>query len=98
MRRLVEHAATCFPDRAFFLCTDEKLPSVTAAELYGLCKRAAAVLDGFDETRHIALLGPSSAAWLAAFFSVLSAGRAIVPLHDGMQRREMEDCLMLSDA
>ena len=97
MRRLVEHAATCFPDRAFFLCTDEKLPSVTGAELYGLCKRAAAVLDGFDETRHIALLGPSSAAWLAAFFSVLSAGRAIVPLHDGMQRQEMEDCLMLSD-
>lgn len=94
---MVEHAATCFPDRAFFLCTDEKLPSVTGAELYGLCKRAAAVLDGFDETRHIALLGPSSAAWLAAFFSVLSAGRAIVPLHDGMQRQEMEDCLMLSD-
>ena len=94
---MVEHAATCFPDRAFFLCTDEKLPSVTGAELYGLCKRAAAVLDGFDETRHIALLGPSSAAWLAAFFAVLSAGRAIVPLHDGMQRQELEDCLMLSD-
>ena len=97
LRRLAEHAAKCFPDRAFFLCADEKLPSVTGAELYGLCKKAAAALDGFDGARHIALLGPGSAAWLAAFFAVLSAGRVIVPLHDGMQRQELEDCLMLSD-
>ena len=97
LRRLAEHAAACFPDRAFFLCADEKLPSVTGAELYRLCKMAAAVLDGFDEARYIALLGPSSAAWLAAFFAVLSAGRVIVPLHDGMQKLELEDCLTLSD-
>ena len=84
LRRLAEHAATYFPDRAFFLSADEKLPSVTGAELYGLCKKAAAVLDGFDGARHIALLGPGSAAWLAAFFAVLSAGRVIVPLHDGI--------------
>ena len=97
LRRLAEHAAMCFPDRAFFLCADEKLRSVTGAELYGLCRKAAAVLDGFDEARHIALLGPSSAAWLAAFFAVLSAGRVIVPLHDGMQPQELEECLRLSD-
>ena len=97
LRALAAHAAACFPDTRFFLCADEAMPFVTGAELFGLCKRAAAALDGLGERWHIAVLGPGSAAWLAAYFSVLSAGRVIVPLHDGMQRQELEDCLRLSD-
>ena len=97
MRHLAGHAAECFPDREFFLCADEKMPAVTGAELYGLCKKAAAVLDRFAGEGHIALLGPGSAAWLTAWFAVVSAGRVIVPLHDGMQPRELEDCVRLSD-
>ena len=97
MRCLAEHAASCFPDREFFLCADEKMPSVSGAELYGLCKKATAVLDEYTAERHVALLGPSSAAWLTAYFAVLSAGRVIVPLHDGMQPQELEDCLRLAD-
>lgn len=97
MRCLAEHAASCFPDREFFLCADEKMPSVSGAELYGLCKKAAAVLEEFTAEQHIALLGPSSAAWLTAYFAVLSAGRVIVPLYDGMQPQELEDCLRLAD-
>ena len=96
LRALVVHAAACFPDTRFFLCADDAMPSVTGAELFGLCERAAAVLDGFGAPRHIAVLGPSSAAWLAAYFAVLSAGRVIVPLHDGMQRQELAECLALS--
>ena len=97
MRCLAEHAARCFPDREFFLCTDEEMPYVRGSELFGFCKKAEAVLDAIPVGRHIALLGPSSAAWLAAYFAVLSAGRVIVPLHDGMQQQELEDCLRLSD-
>ncbi len=97
MRCLVEHAADRFPDREFFLCADEKLPSVTGAELYGYCKKASAALEEFTAARHVALLGPGSAAWLAAYFAVLSAGRVIVPLHDGLQPPELEDCLRLAD-
>ena len=97
MRCLAEHAARCFPDREFFLCTDEEMPYVRGSELYGFCKKAEAVLDAIPVGRHIALLGPSSAAWLAAYFAVLSAGRVIVPLHDGMQQQELEDCLRLAD-
>ena len=97
MRCLAEHAASCFPDREFFLCADEKLPSVTGAELYGYCRKAAAALGEFTAEQHIALLGPSNAAWLAAYFAVLSAGRVIVPLYDGMQLQELEDCLRLAD-
>ena len=97
MRCLAEHAASCFPDGEFFLCADEEMPYVRGSELYGFCKKAEAVLDAIPAGRHIALLGPSSAAWLAAYFAVLSAGRVIVPLHDGMQLPELEDCLGLAD-
>ena len=97
MRALAAHVAACFPDTRFFLCTDEAMPFITGAELFDLCSHAAAVLDGSGAPRHIAILGPSSAAWLAGYFAVLSAGRVIVPLHDGMQRQELADCLALSD-
>lgn len=97
MRHLTEHAAKCFPDTDFFLCADEKLPFITGAELFRLCKKAAFVLDKYGEHQHIAILGPSSAAWLAAYFAVLSAGHVIVPLHDGMQQQELEDCIRLAD-
>ena len=95
MRALAAHAAACFPDTRFFLCADEAMPYVTGAELLDLCSRAAAVLDRLGAPRHIAILGPSSAAWLAGYFAVLSAGRVIVPLHDGLQRQELTDCLAL---
>ena len=97
MRHLAEHAAKRFPDTEFFLCSDEKLPSVSGAELFHLCKKAANSLDKFGECRHIALLGPSSAAWLVGYFAVLSAGRIIVPLHDGIPLQELEDCIRLAD-
>ena len=97
MRALAAHAAACFSDTRFFLCADEAVPFVTGAELFDFCKRAATVLDRLEAPRHIAILGPSSAAWLAGFFAVLSAGRVIVPLHDGLQRQELADCLTLSD-
>ena len=97
MRHLVEHAAKCFSNKEFFLCADEKMPSVTGEDLYELCKKSAAVLDGFADGGHIALLGPSSSAWLAAYFAVISSGRVIVPLHDGMQLQELEDCVHLAD-
>ncbi len=97
MRQLAEHAAKYFSDKPFFLCTDEKMPYVSGAELYLLCKKATAVMDEFTAERHIALLGPSSTAWLTTYFAVLSAGRVIVPLHDGMQLQELEDCIQISN-
>ena len=97
MRALAAHAAACFPDTSFFLCADRDLPCVTGAELFALCRKAGAALDSIGENRHIAVLGPSSAAWLAAYFAVLSAGRVIVPLHDGMQRQELEESIKLAD-
>ena len=97
MRALVAHAGQCFPDTEFFLCADEKMPSVTGAELFCLCKKASVTLMRAGAERHIAILGPSSAAWLISYFAVLSAGRVIVPLHDGMPPRELEECIQAAD-
>ena len=97
MRALAAHAASRWPDTRFFLCADEALPFVTGAELYALCRRAAGVLEGFGGARHFALLGPSSTVWLAAYFAVLSAGRVVVPLHDALQREELEAALRQAD-
>ncbi len=97
LRALVAHAAEFFPEKAFFLCTDGQMPSVTGAELYRLCIRASGVLERIGAPRHIAVLGPGSAAWLASYFAVLSAGRVIVPLCDGTQIQELEDCVRLAD-
>ena len=97
MRALVAHAGECFPDTDFFLCADERMPAVTGAELYGLCKRAAGGLDRLGAQGQIAVYGPSSAAWLAAYFAVLSSGRAVVPLHDASPLQELEYCLRLAD-
>ena len=96
MRDLAVHAERCFPDTGFFLCSDEKMPQITGAELLDYCGKAGAALNGYPATR-IALLGPGSAAWVAAYFAVVSAGRVIVPLHDGMQDQELEECIRLAD-
>lgn len=96
MRDLALHAKSCFPDTAFFLCADERMPHVTGSELYSCCTRAADILDGYP-AQHIAILGPGSAAWITSYFSVISAGRVIVPLHDGMQKPELEECIRQAD-
>jgi len=90
IRALVRHAADCFPDTGFFLCSDDEMPQVTGSELFRYCSKAAAVLDAY-QSRHFAILGPGSAAWITAFFSVVSGGRVIVPLHDGMNERELAE-------
>ena len=96
MRGLALHADMRFPDTKFFLCSDEKLPHITGRQLFDYCRKAAGVLDGYP-AKHIAILGPGSAAWIAAYFSVISAGRVIVPLHDGMQQNELEECIRQAD-
>lgn len=96
MRGLAFHAGMRFPDTKFFLCSDEKLPHITGRQLFDYCRKAASVLDGYP-AQHIAILGPGSAAWIAAYFSVISAGRVIVPLHDGMKQNELEECIRQAD-
>ena len=96
MRDLALHADKCFPDTKFFLCSDEKLPHITGRELFEYCSKAVDILDRYP-ARHIAILGPGSAAWIAAYFSVISAGRVAVPLHDGMQQNELEECIRQAD-
>lgn len=93
LRDLVISAAERFPDREFFICEDPKLPSVSGSSLCSLCKKAASVLPADGGSKHIALLGPSSAAWIASYFAVLSAGHVAVPLAYGMTPDELKGCI-----
>lgn len=92
MRALAQYAGKCFPDTEFFICADEKMPYVTGSELFCYCSKAKPVLDSYG-AKHVAILGPGSAAWITSFFSVISSGRVIVPLHDGMHVHELEECI-----
>lgn len=96
IRALIIHTERRFPETEFFLCSDERMPHVTGSELACYCRKAAVVLGGFKE-RHFAILGPGSAAWITAWFSVTSAGKVIVPLHEGMQSGELADCIRHAD-
>ena len=50
LRRLAEHAARCFPETEFFLCSDKKMPSVSGAELFrcAICRPAMAGIPARD--------------------------------------------------
>ena len=97
LRDLIIRAAELYPGRDFFLCSDEKFPSVSGAQLFSICKKAVSVLPYSREKLHIALLGPNSAAWIAAYFAVMSAGHIVVPLHYGMKQDEVKEALLQAD-
>lgn len=97
LRELVISAAERFPETDFFLCSDKEFPSVSGSRLLSLCKKAASVLPRSGAAEHIALLGPNSAAWITAYFAVMSAGHTVVPLHSGMKRDELKECLLMAD-
>ena len=96
MRALAQHAGNRFPDTCFFLCSDKRMPHVTGSELFCYCSKSSGILDKYH-TRHIAILGPGSAAWITSFFSVISAGRVIIPLHDGMHVQELGESIQQAD-
>ena len=96
MRALAQHAGNCFPDTRFFICSDERMPHITGSELFCYCSKVKPVLEKYH-AQHIAILGPGNAAWISSFFSVISAGRVIVPLHDGMRVQELKECIQQAD-
>lgn len=97
LRDLVDHAAAAFPEQRFFLCSDETVPYVTGSELLTLCQKAAALFPPGAGIKHVALLGPSSAAWISAYFALLCSGQIVVPLHFGMKTEELAACLRRAD-
>lgn len=98
-REIVFHAASCFPETRFFPCEDAAMPFVTGRELrqLGGALGARSQREGRPGA-HIAILGPNGAAWIAAFFAVLSGGCVAVPLHLGTKPEELQSCLERSDA
>ena len=99
LREVVLRAAERFGDTRFFLCADSAMPHVTGAELKTFCARFAPWAERRGLAgRHIALLGQNGAAWLSAFFAVISGGGVVVPLHLGSKTEELTHCLRSSES
>lgn len=98
LQDVVVRADRRFPDTQFFLSKDPAMPYVLGRDLYRLCGRFGSDVrrDGMQGA-HIALLGPNCAAWISAFFAVVSSGCAAVPMHLGTPSDELTSCLSRAD-
>lgn len=92
LRDVVFHAAEQYPETKFFISSDKEFPFVTGRELKAFCGHFG-WKTGDNVGAHIALLGPNGAAWITAFFSIISSGCVAVPLHLGMPDDELEYCV-----
>ena len=99
LREVVFHAAEHFPETRFFLSTDPAMPYVTGRTLKARCGQFGAWIAHRNQVgAHIAILGPNGAAWLTAYFAVLSSGCVAVPLHLGTKAEELKGCVQRSDS
>lgn len=98
LQDVVVRANRLFPDTRFFLSKDPAMPYVLGRELYRLCGRLGSkVRHGGMQGAHIALLGPNCAAWISAYFAVVSGGCTAVPMHLGTPDDELASCLARAD-
>ena len=97
LRDAVFRAARLFPSTKFFISNDKDCPYVTGSELKAYCGGFGELMRNAPDS-HIAILGPNGAAWITAFFAVVSAGCVAVPLHLGAPDSELEYCLKKSDS
>lgn len=97
LRDAVLRAARLFPSTKFFISSDKNCPYVTGSELKAYCGSFGELMKNARGS-HIAVLGPNGAAWITAFFAIVSAGCVAVPLHLGAPDSELEYCLKKSDS
>lgn len=96
LQDVVVRAGRRFPDTQFFLSKGPAMTYVLGRDLYRLCGRFGGDVrcDGMQGA-HIALLGPNCAAWISAFFAVVSGGCTSV--HLGTPTDELASCLSWAD-
>ena len=81
LRELVDTAAERYPNTEFFISSDKLLPYITGRQLrHCCCAFAHIVRSEGRQNEHIAVLGRNCAAWITAFFSIVTGGCVAVPL------------------
>lgn len=81
LRELVDTAAERYPNTEFFISSDKLLPHITGRQLRHCCCAFAHIMRSEGrQGEHIAILGRNCAAWIAAFFSIVTGGCVAVPL------------------
>lgn len=98
LRELVDTAAERYPNTEFFISSDKLLPYITGLQLRHCCCAFAHIMrsEGRPD-EHIAVLGRNCAAWIAAFFSIVTGGCVAVPLSVDAKSDELDYCVKKAD-
>lgn len=98
LRELVDTAAERYPNTEFFISSDKLLPYITGRQLrHCCCAFAHIVRSEGRQDEHIAVLGRNCAAWITAFFSIVTGGCVAVPLSVDAKEDELDYCVKKAD-
>lgn len=98
LRELVDTAAERYPNTEFFISSDKLLPHITGRQLRHCCCAFAHIMRSEGrQGEHIAVLGRNCAAWIAAFFSIVTGGCVAVPLSVDAKGDELDCCVKKAD-
>ncbi len=89
---IIDRAALSFPDKVALIC-DER--SYSYGELLGAINRVSSLLVelGLRPGERVALLGPNSPEWVAAYYGIVRAGGAVLCLNAAYTKFEIEHLL-----
>lgn len=98
LRDLVDTAAERYPNTEFFISSDKLLPHISGRQLRHCCAAFAffARREG-NAGEHIAILGRNCAAWITAFFAVVTGGCVAAPLSVDAKTAELDYCVKKAD-
>lgn len=98
LRELVDTAAERYPNTEFFISSDKLLPYITGWQLrHCCCAFAHIVRSEGRQDEHIAVLGRNCAAWITAFFSIVTGGCVAVLLSVDAKEDELDYCVKKAD-
>ena len=98
LRELVDTAAERYPNTEFFISSDKLLPHITGRQLrHCCCAFVHIVRSEGRQGEHIAVLGRNCAAWITAFFSIVTGGCVAVPLSVDAKGDELDYCVKKAD-
>lgn len=98
LAEIVERAGERYANTEFFISGDERLKSISGGQLLHCC-RAFAHFERSNgrQGEHIAILGKNCAAWITAFFAVVTGGAVAVPLSKDAKPDELGYCVSKAD-
>lgn len=97
LSHIIDRAAVCFPDKAALVCEDR---TYSYGELLRSINRVSSLLAEFGviSGERVALFGPNSPDWVAAYYGIIRAGGVVLCLNAAYTKYEVEHLLKDSGA